>query len=509
MIDNSQTSLQQHPHAFYLILVVSFIGLAVGIAYNPLVGFLLLAVGILAAAFIRKFGILHLVVALVFLELILGGSGRVYEFTSFFSVRKVLFILTWILFLLLGASDPQRFVIWFRSASFARRASLIGVATFIFFGLGVGLYRGNRPDYIINDASGFTFITLSLPIGYFARIGKMKLEFLLGVALGASALFGLIKGIVFSGAQLGYFDFSYVIDLLQNEARQAVSVRTTTGMVRLATVGDIFFVFALPLCVAIGVSTKRWRTRWMAFAGTGALIWGLFASGSRGCWLGSLIGVSVLFALAKLQHKLKIFALVIIGAVVVLQLFPTTIGTTSEWITLAFSSREYNNLARVEQARILIDAGLEHPIIGNGFGHTLPNLVRSYENPYAFELETLAFFMKMGILGCAIWLAFFAWLLNNLLKLSQRLPDPVHAMIARGLCGGLVSLVAASSANPYISGAPGMGILALTAVSADLFLRQVAAARIEGAKVASPASMVRFARVPRFTPRQASRPTKY
>jgi O-Antigen ligase len=504
-----QTSSQAHSLAFLLISVVACVALFIGIAVNPVVGFLLLGIGIFAALSIKQYGFLHFVVALVLFELILGGSGRVYQFNDFFSIRKVLFILIWALFLLLSASNPHRFITWFRSASCSRWASLLGVATLLFFGFGVGLFRGNRLDYIINDASGFTFITLCLPIGFFSKIEKITVKFVLGVVLVASAIFGLLKGVIFSGAQLGYFDYRYLVDLLQSEANQTVSVRTTTGIIRMATIGDVFFVFAFPLCVAIGVSTKRWQTRAMAFAAAGAIVWGLFASGTRGCWLASFIGISVLITLAKVGHRLKILALVFTGAIFVLQLFPQTFKNTSQLIDLAFNTREQGNVVRVEQAGILIDAGLEHPFIGNGFGHTLTNLTRSDQAPYSFELEWLALFMKMGILGSAIWVAFFGWLLHTLLKFSKSLPDPLDSMIARGICGGFVGVLAVSAANPYFSGAAGMGISAVAVVVADLFGQEVALARSKAALVAPPESGTRFARVQRVVPRQISRPTKY
>lgn len=509
MMDSAQNSPQHHSIAFFLILVVSSVGLSIGIAVNPVAGFFFLVIGVLMAVVIKKYGFLHLVIIVFFLELILGGSGRLFEFDKFWSIRKVIFILVWILFLLLSAYNPQRAASWFRSSPFSRSASLLGVATLIFFGLGVGLFRGNRFDYIINDASGFTFLTISLPLGLFARTEKVKLEFIVGVVLRFTMVFGLIKGLVLMGVQIGYFNLRYLIDYLQNDVNQMVSAHATTGMARMATIGDVFLVFSIPLCLAIGVSTRRRQARAMALAGAGVIVWGLFASGSRGCWLASLIGVSVLFSLAKLRHRLKIFALILIGAVVVLQLFPETFQRTSELVELAFNRREQGNLIRKEQARILIDAGIEHPFIGYGFGHTLPNLVRSYEAPYSFELQYLAFFMKMGILGCAMWLAFFIWLLFNLQQLSQSIPDPVHAMIARGFCGGIVGVLAVSAANPYLSNAAGMGILALTVVIADLFRCQVEGARSEAAKIVSSASTVRFARAPRASTRQVSHPAKY
>ncbi|HEV2348443.1 MAG TPA: O-antigen ligase family protein [Terriglobia bacterium] len=509
MMTNSKTSWQAPSFAVLFIGAVICVGLAIGIAVNPLVAFLFLVVGIFAAVFIKKYGFLHFVVTLVFLELILGGSGRVYEFNDFFSIRKVLFLLVWILFLVLSASNPQRFATWFRSASWARGASLLGVATFIFFGLGVGIFRGNRLDYITADASGLTFITLSIPLGYFASLEKMKVKFLLGVVLGASSFFGLVKGIVFSGARLGYFDFGYVINLIQNEANQAVSARNSLGMDRMSTVGDIFLMFSLILCIATVFAAKRWRTREIVFAGIAALIWGLFASGSRGLWLGSVIGIAVIFALVKFGHRLKILALIAIGTIALLQLFPQTLQDTSEWVQLAFNLREYNNLDRVEQAPILISAGMEHPLIGNGFGHTLPNLVRSYEAPYAFELLYLALFMKMGILGCALWLVFLSGLLLNLLKMSKSLPNPANAMVAVGLCAGIISVLAVSAADPYLAGPPGMGILALSAVVLDHFREQVEVARFKGAESPSPMAPARYVRVPRMKLRQVPRSAKY
>jgi len=373
----------------------------------------------------------------------------------------------------LWLTDARRSGLSLRSFACVRNATLMGVMTFLVFGLMVGLYRGNRLSYIIGDAQGFLFLTLATPFAYFARREKIKVEFFLSVFVVCTVIYSCLKALIYLGVYFNYVSLSAVTDLLVERGNQIASVRTSTGELRFATVGDLFPMLAFPLLAAVALTVKTWRSRVVLLAAITVVLLALTGSNSRGLWLGSFVGVIVLLVTTTTNQKLKIMAGIGVGFLGAVMLLPSTMGLLERRIELSVDLTEEGNLTRMDQAPKLIRAGLEHPIIGNGFGKTLPDLIRSLDYPYAYELQTLAFFMKMGIIGCAAWVIFLAWICRTLIAMGKRLPSRGHSMILRGMLGGVAALLFVGSINPHISSPTGMAYLALTVVVADLMRRQL------------------------------------
>ncbi|SCZ67368.1 O-antigen ligase family protein [Thiohalomonas denitrificans] len=60
---------------------------------------------------------------------------------------------------------------------------------------------------------------------------------------------------------------------------------------------------------------------------------------------------------------------------------------------------------RLQQAPALLDTWLDAPFLGNGLGAYNPDLVRSHNEPYSYELQLLSLLPKFGVIGVTIILA--------------------------------------------------------------------------------------------------------
>lgn len=480
------------------------LAVSIALVVNPFAGFLsglLLATLLVLALHHRLF---HFLVFVVFFELILGGSGRYIEISDLLSPRKALFVFIWLLFLVLWLYDSRKPAFPIRSFRSSWFASVLAIATVLLFGLGLGLLRGNNMEFVVGDSQGFIFLTLAIPLCYFARRGKISVEFFLWTFLGATSLYGLLKGIVYFGVQLGYIGGAFLADLIQETTNQLVLINLTASEYRINSVGDAFLMFGLPILVGVASSVRRRSAKLAAIAGVLSVLVGLVASDTRALWLGAILGLVVLVVLAGLNYKLKITAWILAGIFVSSLAFPGIFRNTTSRLSTAFDTSEFGNALRVRQMNVLFSMAREHPVLGHGFGSIAPEVSLHPDKPYVFEMETVAFYMKMGIVGCAAWAALFGWLLLTLVKMSRSLPNPLHAMVARALCGGIVGILFAGSTNPWLSVAVGMGTCAFIVVVADLLRQQIAtpqavakaASTVNLALLGSMAQPARFRAVP-------------
>jgi len=250
-------------------------------------------------------------------------------------------------------------------------------------------------------------------------------------------------------------------------------------------------MFAFPVLVGVASSAKRLRAKLAASAGILFVLLGLVASGTRALWLGAFLGLVVLVALAGSRYKVKIAAGVLVSLLFASQIFAGTFSTLTSKIATTFDIYDYSNAFRVRQTGVLLRMAREHPVLGQGFGAIAPEVSLHPERPYTFEMETVAFLMKMGIVGCLAWAVLFGWLLYTFLRTSWLLTNPVHAMVAKALCGGVLAILFAGSTNPWLSIAVGMGTCAFIVVVTDLLRREIAPSP-EVAKAAPRAALSRI-----------------
>lgn len=458
--------------AWFLALVAVTLALLV----NPLAG---LGVGVvllslLSAALASWFN--KAVFILVFFELALGGTGHIVDFWRVIPLREAVFILVFAFFFCAWIADSRARTFSFRGCPACLSGAILGVGTFLFFGVFVGHLRGNPLQFIVADSQGFLCLGIAVPLYYFAIRGKKVAPgFLAACFLLATSIFGALKGIAYILPMLGVADLNYLIDWVRYATSQDVIASAAGILPRIFILGDLLFSFSLPLAVSISLLAAKTRQKFYAQLAVACIATGLLSSGSRGLWMGALLGIAVVLWFSGLKKKLTFafMLMIVIGSLALLS--PSFVSSVHQRLAMAFDWYEPSNYIRFGQFWPLMDKAYDHIIIGNGYGATVPDLVRSITNPFSYELQPVAFLMKMGIVGCALWSIFLIWLVRHLYRTAKGAKDPLNRAIAFGVLGGLSAYLAGCGTNPYFVSSTGMGAFTFALLMTDIIRNRVVA----------------------------------
>jgi O-antigen ligase len=88
------------------------------------------------------------------------------------------------------------------------------------------------------------------------------------------------------------------------------------------------------------------------------------------------------------------------------------------------------------------------PLIGQGLGASADSVVRSEEQPWAYELSYVALLFQVGLLGFIIYSSAVLWIFYAGLKIVRLRPDA--AQIILPLLAGLAGLLLVNITNPYL-----------------------------------------------------------
>jgi O-antigen ligase len=176
------------------------------------------------------------------------------------------------------------------------------------------------------------------------------------------------------------------------------------------------------------------RAFWLLAIVTPVMVWGLFFLART-----HIRAQSVAFA--AMLH-----AIVVAGGVLGLGL---DFGVIFEQTGSAFdpSAKESASL-RYQQFEALMAGWSNSPLIGQGLGASADSVVRSEEQPWAYELSYVALLFQVGLLGFIIYSSAVLWIFYAGLKIVRLRPDA--AQIILPLLAGLAGLLLVNITNPYL-----------------------------------------------------------
>jgi hypothetical protein len=134
-----------------------------------------------------------------------------------------------------------------------------------------------------------------------------------------------------------------------------------------------------------------------------------------------------------------------------------------EFLQWAGIGRSESDLARVEQAGVLLQRFQSYPLLGTGFGSFINDVIRATDAPFSYELVFYALLMKVGLLGILVLLAilYFALTIVRLPQLAATDPDRYCSWVA--LTAGFWF---AGATNPIAVNFVGMGVFVLLLMDA-------------------------------------------
>jgi O-antigen ligase len=299
-----------------------------------------------------------------------------------------------------------------------------------------------------------------------------------GCFLSIVCLFGAAKSFAYTLVLANVMSIKQVGAMIEEYIPQEIGAGSIGRLIpapRLYMSGDFWLMFALPLLVSFALATKSARMKALLYAAIAVLFVGLVSSETRGLWLAALLALGVVFWLSNVASRMKIAVILPFILLGVLALSRDFLPSVKERFTASFDFEEdSSNRGKISQFQPLMDMARKHIILGNGFGsfaHDHPGV--DPRQPWGYELQPVAFLMKIGIVGCGVWVGFLAWVLWDLWRSYKRAEDPAHQLLAKGFIAATLGMIFVSGTNPTFATSGGMGCLTFTAVVADMLRQQI------------------------------------
>jgi hypothetical protein len=457
---------------FFLWLMVAGV-LSIWLCSHPVAAFVAGLIWLFLAGLVFTHWFNRAVFCLFFAELILGGRGRIISIDDILPLRLGVGIFLVLAFALGWFADGKATKFELRKSRACILAALMGTSTFLFFGLLLGHVYNNSVEYITAEARGFIFLAGAAPLLFFVSRRKVDLSFVVGCFLWITCIFGAAKSfgyILVLTQRMSVKDLSTLVEEAIPQETISGSMSPLIPLPRFYMAGDVFLMFALPIFVSLALATKTRRTRLALYGAIGIAFVSLVASQSRGLWVATLLGLAVVFWLSNVGGKVKLLLIVPLILTGIFAFSKDFLPSVEQRFTMTFDfTEDTSNRGRIMQFQPLMDMARKHIILGNGYGsyaHDHPG--PDPKQPWGYELQPVALLMKMGIVGCALWVLFLLWLLYRLWRIYRRAEDPAHRVIAKGIIGGMLGLLFACSTNPTFATSVGMGCLLFTVLVIDL-----------------------------------------
>ncbi|OUY06686.1 O-antigen ligase family protein [Acinetobacter populi] len=170
---------------------------------------------------------------------------------------------------------------------------------------------------------------------------------------------------------------------------------------------------------------------------------------SRYQWAAYLMSI-ILTNLLYFKSKKAIATLIISSVFIFIVLLQESV---QEMILLRFDSKtvDVSDIERVIQKNSIFSAIYDSPLLGNGIGYYIPNLIRSDVAKYLYELQIPALIMQFGVLGFIILLLITLFPLFNNLKRKNVLWLIVYCcVIGIWLGGAMINAILFSSSSALV-----------------------------------------------------------
>jgi hypothetical protein len=315
----------------------------------------------------------------------------------------------------------------------------------------------------INDAPGalrVSSVYLIWPMVYLLFIGlahglpvirRLESALLVGISIATTmalivlgaGLFGLGEEIypllAFQDAGFGAFDgfvefriynlttvmygFPFVASLLAARRRELNGLQKAW----------LWLLMALMVAVALGSGRRMF---WLVLMMTPFLVLFFLQLSALRFGLSGMLGV---------MAKIGIVATLAGGGLIVG--FDLESAALAKEFGAAFLGQEESSAARYEQAEALWRAFEASPLIGVGLGSAV-DVIRSVEQPWAYELAYLSLLKSVGLLGFLVYAVAIVWIVIEGMVAARR--DAEFAAMFVPLVTALASFLIMNATNPYL-----------------------------------------------------------
>lgn len=150
---------------------------------------------------------------------------------------------------------------------------------------------------------------------------------------------------------------------------------------------------------------------------------------------------------AALGVTMKIGAVAAFTAAWAIFQFDLEPSVLAQEFVAAFSSQEESSGLRYEQAGALWRAFEGSPLVGIGLGSSV-EVIRSEEQPWAYELAYLSLLKSVGLLGILVYAVAVLWIVARGMVLARR--DTEFASMFVPMVAAFVCFLIMNASNPYL-----------------------------------------------------------
>lgn len=331
----------------------------------------------------------------------------------------------------------------------------------------------------------FWWLTAFLAFGVFwAFLGSLRVNpgvadhFRLGVlwvvlyALFISGVSGkrsmnlVLKMVVLAGVAISFYNIAFIlktIGLIPDHPlfhlEMGAKIGIHSGYIQLTAHNIGTLAFVTPFLFALLVFSEeetilgiRRRNVFLVLLITVATV---IFSGRRILWLNILITPLVCYALSLFvrsgsrawNRKLLYTTVSLLGMGTLLFAY---LSIWTEWSSEDFVRRITSLLEeedRFLQIAALNEGFAENPIFGSGFGRGVPEVVRSLEKTWVYEMSYNIMLYNVGLVGMAVYLGCIGWVYRAGLRLAG--DRPAERAIMLSLLVGMTNFLLANATNPY------------------------------------------------------------
>ena len=414
--------------------------------------------------------IFNIVIALIFIEFVLGGLGHVLGLP----IRKGLFAIGVLFSVYMILREKIRIEKKFL-------IPIIVVCVYIAYGSIIGLINGNGFGDIFSDVNSFLGILYVLLLIAYVKGRNENINTILNIFVNCAVIVAVITIVLFFVSRI-YLPNNLEIIVAYNNLNSKLQYGLISGLVLSNNYARVYLYNGIFMQLAAAVMFIKLFNKDRSISGIvklALLLIGIYVSNTRGFWLGT-VGVVVLsfayylWRVRKYKLTIKNVLVAIIPLILVAIIIPKTIVAVSPEQNLPESAgsikdriesigdfeNDESNKVRAIQLRFLVDKIKEKPVLGWGFGAHI------YEYPQymdenglqkvsssSFELYYVELLFKTGVVGIVI---FFGYLVYNFVKLLlilfKRGLKQSDEQILVGWTIGTMSILASSITNPYIAG---------------------------------------------------------
>ncbi|MDR7654221.1 O-antigen ligase family protein [Acinetobacter junii] len=223
-----------------------------------------------------------------------------------------------------------------------------------------------------------------------------KYEFIANTIVKALYFVGLIKIIILLYAFYAGLPVSFVILSLSEFFNTPIMTYDVenTYIARINFTSDL--IIPVSIFYMLMKFYRRGFTKFEAFMVL-IILFSAFITMSRFQWVFSIIAI-IFSIMMNINNKKSFIALIFISTI---SFFSLTFQSVQDALFARFDSKLVNasDIERIIQRQEIEKAIFDAPLLGNGIGYYIPNLIRSDVAKYSYELQLHSLIMQLGLLG--------------------------------------------------------------------------------------------------------------